>query len=47
MDLYYKYQILAEKKSIELNIEMEEELPLVFTDIAVADRVIPDLMANA
>ncbi|MCK5703607.1 MAG: sensor histidine kinase, partial [Cyclobacteriaceae bacterium] len=32
---------------IELNIEMEEGLPLVFADIALVDRVIQNLMDNA
>ena len=47
MDLFYKYQILAKDRSIELNIEMEEGLPLVFADIALVERVIQNLMDNA
>ncbi len=47
MDLYYKYQILAKEKSIKLNIEMEESLPLVFADISLVERVIQNLMDNA
>ena len=47
MDLYYKYQILAKEKAIQLNIEMEEGLPLVFADIALVERVIQNLMDNA
>lgn len=47
MDLYYKYQILVKERSIELNIEMEEGLPLVFADIALVDRVIQNLLDNA
>lgn len=47
MDLYYKYQILAKERSIELKIEMEEGLPLVFADIALVERVIQNLMDNA
>lgn len=47
MDLYYKYQILAKERSIELNIEMEEGLPLVFADLALVERVIQNLMDNA
>ncbi|MCG8311324.1 MAG: HAMP domain-containing histidine kinase [Cytophagales bacterium] len=47
MDLYYKYQILAKEKSIELKIEMEEGLPLVFADIALVERVIQNLIDNA
>ena len=47
MDLYYKYQILAKDKLIELKIEMEEGLPLVFADIALVERVIQNLLDNA
>ena len=47
MDLYSKYQILAKEKSIDLKIEMEEGLPLVFADIALVERVIQNLLDNA
>ena len=47
MDLYYKYQILAKDKLIELKIEMEEGLPLVFADISLVERVIQNLLDNA
>ena len=47
MDLYYKYQILVKERSIELKIEMEEGLPLVFADISLVERVIQNLMDNA
>ncbi len=47
MDLYYKYQILAKERSIELNTDMEEGLPLVFADIALVERVIQNLLDNA
>ena len=47
MDLYYKFQILAKEKSIELKIEMEDGMPLVFADIALVERVIQNLMDNA
>lgn len=47
MDLFYKYQILTKERSIELNIEMEDGLPLVFADIALVERVIQNLMDNA
>jgi signal transduction histidine kinase len=47
LDIYYKYQILAQERSIELHIEMEEGLPLVFADIALVERVIQNLMDNA
>ncbi len=47
MDLYTKYQLLANERSIELKIEMEEGLPLVFADIAMVERVIQNLLDNA
>ncbi|NJN28043.1 MAG: HAMP domain-containing histidine kinase [Cyclobacteriaceae bacterium] len=47
MDLYYKYQLLARDKGIDLKIEMEENLPLVFADIALVERVIQNLLDNA
>lgn len=47
MDLYSKYQVLAKEKAIQLNIEMEEGLPLVFADIALVERVIQNLIDNA
>jgi len=47
MDLHSKYQILAQEKSIELKLEMEEGLPLVFADIALVERVIQNLLDNA
>lgn len=47
MDIYYKYQILAKELSINLKIEMEDGLPLVFADIALVERVIQNLVDNA
>jgi signal transduction histidine kinase len=47
MDIYYKYQLLAQARSIELKIDMEEGLPLVFADISLVERVIQNLMDNA
>lgn len=47
MDLYYKYQLLAKEKAIDLKIEMAEGLPLVFADIALVERVIQNLVDNA
>jgi signal transduction histidine kinase len=47
MDIYYKYQILAKERSIDLKIEMEDGLPLVFADIALVERVIQNLVDNA
>ncbi len=47
MDLYSKYQILAKERAIDLKIEMEGGLPLVFADIALVERVIQNLLDNA
>ena len=47
MDIYNKYQILAEKKNITINLKIEEKLPLVFADIKLVERAIQNLMDNA
>ena len=47
MDVYHKYSMLAEKKSIKVHIETEENLPLVFGDIKLVERAIQNLMDNA
>ena len=46
-DVYEKYQQLAANKSIELKLDIEEKLPLVFADISLVERVIQNLMDNA
>ena len=47
MDIYYKYQVLAREKDVELKTEIKEGLPLVFADISLVERVIQNLMDNA
>lgn len=47
MDLYSKYQLLAKERSVELKIELDDRLPLVFGDISLVERVIQNLMDNA
>ena len=47
MDVYNKYQILAEKKDITINLDIEDNLPLVFADISLVERAIQNLMDNA
>ena len=47
MDLFSKYQILAKSKNIKLEIERDENLPLVFADIALVERVMQNLLDNA
>ena len=47
MDVYNKYQLLAEKKGITINLEVGDNLPLVFADISLVERAIQNLMDNA
>ena len=46
-DMVQRYKILAEKKSINLEFEIDKELPLVYADIALVERVIQNIMDNA
>ena len=46
-DVFEKYQQLADKKSIKINLDIEEGLPSVFADISMVERVIQNLMDNA
>ncbi|MEL6631627.1 MAG: HAMP domain-containing sensor histidine kinase [Bacteroidota bacterium] len=46
-DVKYKYQILAEDKEIVLTVEHPENVPLVFADIGMVERVIQNLLDNA
>jgi signal transduction histidine kinase len=46
-DVFQKYQILAKEKSITMKMEMQENLPMVFADVSLVDRVIQNLMDNA
>lgn len=46
-DIFQKYQILAEEKGIKMNLNMPEDLPLVFADISLVERVMQNLMDNA
>ncbi len=47
MDIYHKYKMLSEKKNITINLQMEDNLPLVFADIKLVERAIQNLMDNA
>ena len=47
MDVYNKYQVLAGKKDITINLEVQDNLPLVFADISLVERAIQNLMDNA
>lgn len=46
-DVYQKYQILARRRKIEMKLDIEPNLPLVFADLALVERVIQNLMDNA
>ena len=46
-DVAAKYQIIAKEKSIAIHIEKNENLPLVFADVGLVERVIQNLMDNA
>jgi len=46
-DVLASYHILAEQKNIELQLNAPEQLPLVFADISLVERVIQNLMDNA
>lgn len=46
-DVFHKYQILAKEKDIDLRLNMPKDLPLVFADLGLVERVIQNLMDNA
>lgn len=46
-DLHTKYKLVAEKKGIAIELEMNEKTPLVFADISLVERAIQNLMDNA
>lgn len=46
-DIYHNYQILAKNKNIDLRIKNQNNLPLVFADLALVERAIQNLIDNA
>ena len=46
-DIFQKYQIIAKQKNIELRLDQPQNLPLVFADLGLVERVIQNLMDNA
>ncbi len=46
-DVSVKYQILAQEKNVEIKLDAPPELPLVFADVALVERVLQNLMDNA
>lgn len=47
MDLITKYQVLGDKKSINIQLESDKHVPLVFADIGLVERAIQNLLDNA
>ncbi len=46
-DIVVKYQILTKEKNIDLSLNMPAQLPMVFADLGLVERVIQNLMDNA
>lgn len=46
-DLFMKYQILAKEKNHSIEIKQSNDLPLVFADVSLVERVIQNLLDNA
>ena len=46
-DISNKYQLIAQNKNISINTELSKELPPVFADISLIERVIQNLLDNA
>lgn len=46
-DVFQKYGLLAKEKNVELKLDIPENLPLVFADLGLVERVIQNLMDNA
>lgn len=46
-DVFYKYQLLAKEKDIDMQLDQAPDLPLVFADLGLVERVLQNLMDNA
>ncbi len=46
-DVFQKYQIIAKQKNIKLQLDQPQDLPMVFADLSLVERVIQNLMDNA
>lgn len=46
-DVFVKYQILSKEKNIDIQVDIPENLPMVFADIGLVERAIQNLMDNA
>ncbi|MEZ5045226.1 MAG: HAMP domain-containing sensor histidine kinase [Saprospiraceae bacterium] len=46
-DIFFKYQILAKANEVEMDLVCPSNLPMVFADLGMVERVIQNLMDNA
>ena len=46
-DAFAKYQVMAEEKDIVVKVTHQEDLPVVFADVSLVERVVQNLMDNA
>ena len=46
-DIFRKYQLLAKERGITMKLNASSEIPMVFADIGLVERVIQNLMDNA
>ncbi len=46
-DVFQKYQLIAKRKNIHLQLDQPQNLPMVFADLSLVERVIQNLMDNA
>ncbi len=47
LDNVQKYKITAEEKNIELETDIPDDLPLIYADVGLIDRVLQNLLDNA
>ncbi|MEP6513118.1 MAG: HAMP domain-containing sensor histidine kinase [Parafilimonas sp.] len=46
-DMYNKYQLIAKEKNISLETELSKDLPPVYADVSLIERVMQNLIDNA
>lgn len=46
-DVFFKYQILAKERGIKMDLVCPPDLPMVFADLGMVERVVQNLMDNA
>jgi signal transduction histidine kinase len=46
-DISNKYQLIAQEKNIKINTVLSKELPAVFADVSLIERVMQNLIDNA